>query len=111
MSPQYGVLISTGFASWQSYCTGSSSGCQATFAALNRGRHLYSAGRPLHWALAHILVCFFVFFCTVRDFTAVEKDRGVQFCMRVRLLSGQVFSHFGELWLMASHDGGITFGM
>jgi len=25
-------------------------------AALNRGRHLYSAGRPLRWALAHILV-------------------------------------------------------
>jgi len=22
--------------------------------ALNRGRHLYSAGRPSHWALAHI---------------------------------------------------------
>ena len=28
------------------------------FAALNRGRHLYSAGRPSHWALAHILVIF-----------------------------------------------------
>ena len=25
-------------------------------AALNRGRHLYSAVRPSHWALAHILV-------------------------------------------------------
>jgi len=25
--------------------------------ALNRGRHLYSAGRPSRWALAHILVC------------------------------------------------------
>jgi len=25
-------------------------------AALNRGRHLYSAGRPSHWALAYILV-------------------------------------------------------
>ena len=23
-------------------------------AALNRGRHLYSAGRPTRWALAHI---------------------------------------------------------
>ena len=29
-------------------------------AALNRGRHLYSAGRPSRWALAHILVkCYF----------------------------------------------------
>ena len=27
-------------------------------AALNRGRHLYSAGRPSSWALAHILVHF-----------------------------------------------------
>ena len=26
-------------------------------AALNRGRHLCSAGRPSRWALAHILVC------------------------------------------------------
>ena len=29
---------------------------QPNFAALNRGRHLYSAGRPSGWALAHILV-------------------------------------------------------
>jgi len=34
----------------------SSSGRQLNFAALNRGRHLYSAGRPSRWALAHILV-------------------------------------------------------
>ena len=33
----------------------SSSGCQPiNFAALNRRRHLYSAGRPSRWALAHI---------------------------------------------------------
>ena len=32
----------------------SSSGRQPNFAALNRGRHLYWAGRPSHWALAHI---------------------------------------------------------
>jgi len=34
----------------------SSSGHQPNFAALNRGRHLYSAGRPSRWALTHILV-------------------------------------------------------
>jgi len=34
----------------------SSSGRQPNFAALSRGRHLYSAGRPSRWALAHILV-------------------------------------------------------
>jgi len=32
----------------------SSSGRQPNFAALNRGRHLYSTGRPSRWALAHI---------------------------------------------------------
>jgi len=32
----------------------SSSGRQPNFAALNRGRHLYSAGRPSRCALAHI---------------------------------------------------------
>jgi len=78
MCPQYGELrptsgwdrltslgvplqISTGFASWQRYCTTSSSGRQPNFAALNRGRHLYSAGRPSRWALAHILVFVFNF--------------------------------------------------
>ena len=46
--------ISTAFAPWQRYCTACSSGCQPNFAALNRGRHLRSAGRPSRWALAHI---------------------------------------------------------
>jgi len=32
----------------------SSSGRQPNFAALNRGRHLHSAGRPSRWALTHI---------------------------------------------------------
>jgi len=34
----------------------SSSGRQPSFAALNRGHHLYWAGRLSRWALAHILV-------------------------------------------------------
>ena len=34
----------------------SSSGRQPNFTALNRRRHLYLAGRPSRWALAHILV-------------------------------------------------------
>ena len=40
----------------------SSSGRQPNFAALNRGRHLYSAGRPSRWALAHISSLFYLFF-------------------------------------------------
>jgi len=53
----------------------------------------------------------FVFVCTVTDFSAAEKDRDVKLRMLVRLSSGQVFSHFGELWLAWSHGGGISFGM
>ena len=34
------------------------SGSQRNFAALNRRRHIYSAGRPSRWALAYILVIF-----------------------------------------------------
>jgi len=37
----------TGFSSWQRYCTASSSGRQPKFAALNRGRHLCSAGKKI----------------------------------------------------------------
>ena len=35
--------ISTGFASWQCYCTTSSSGRQPNFTALNRGRNCWGA--------------------------------------------------------------------
>jgi len=34
-----------------------------TFAALNRGRHLCSAGRPSRWALVHILVFLCFMYC------------------------------------------------
>jgi len=39
-----------------------SSGRQPNFAALNRGRHLYSPGRPSRWALAHISSSFYFTF-------------------------------------------------
>jgi len=53
-SEVWALQISTGFASWQRYCTHSSTGRQPNFAAFNRGRHLYAAGRPSRWTLAHI---------------------------------------------------------
>jgi len=37
-----------------------------------------------------------LFLCTVTDFLAAERARGVKVCVRVGLLSGQVFSPFGE---------------
>ena len=51
------------------------------------------------------------FVCTVTDFSAAQKDSGVKLTMPLRLLSRQVFSHFGELWLAWSYGGGITSGM
>ena len=43
----------------------------------------------------YLVYCVFCFFCTVTDFSAAEKARGVKFCVRVGLLYGQVFSPFG----------------
>ena len=45
----------------------SSSGRQPNFAALSRGCHLYLAGRPSRWALAHILVdnCLLWTYCVI----------------------------------------------
>ena len=54
--------------------------------------------------LVYCVFCFF--FCTVTHFSAAERGRGVKFCMHVGLLSGQVFSPFGEDWLAGSHGGG-----
>ena len=50
----------------------SSSGREPNFAALSTGRHLYSAGRPSRWALAHILViCLNAILCD-NNFTIVD---------------------------------------
>jgi len=48
----------------------SSIGRQSNFAALNRGHHLYSAGRPSRWALAHISS-----FCAVQNNVVVDPFR------------------------------------
>ena len=57
----------------------SSSGRQPNFAALNRGRHLYSAGRPSRWALAHILLDNYVviifYLQDARDSTGYQPGR------------------------------------
>ena len=39
-------------------------------AALNRGRHLYSTGRPSRWALAHISS----FFCSLPNLRGLRLD-------------------------------------
>jgi len=59
-----------------------------------------------------LCLCFLFVFCFLYGygFLSGGKGWGVKFCEHVGLLSGQV-SHLGELWLVGSHDGGITFGM
>jgi len=54
-----------------------------------------------------LCVCFFLFL-RLRISQRRKKDRGVKFCIRVRLLSREVFSHFGELWIAGSDGNGIT---
>jgi len=82
MFPQYDELQPT--CGWDRFCSSghpckfqrvsrlgsvtaqhSSIGRQPNFAALNRGRRLYSAGWPSRWALAHILVEICSTFCWV----------------------------------------------
>ena len=60
----------------------SSSGRLPNFAALSRGRNLYSAGQPLGWALAHILVCLrFTFSGAERsDWLGRTSPKLTQFC-------------------------------
>ena len=53
----------------------SSSRHQPNFAALSRGRHLYSTGRPSRWALAHILVLSSSFFLFPRLISAAPNFR------------------------------------
>ena len=54
-------------------------------AALNRGRHRYSAGRPSRWALTHISSCvrFSFFSTTPRDWTRRTSSKLPVLC-RVR---------------------------
>jgi len=50
-------------------------GRQPNFAALNRRRHLYSAGRPSRWALAHILVIIIIFIPKVVEISRVTNKK------------------------------------
>jgi len=70
----------------------SSSRRKPNFAALSTGRHLYSAGRPLRWALAHILVLWVFGMATVNIFASVKKMMGN--------IIGWIFFTFLNGWLL-----------
>ena len=90
----------------------SSSGRQPKFAALNRGRHLHSAGRPSRWALAHILVLrYFTEFGSFRG--ALRKSgRGVpctmSLCKSSRSLSHLLMSFFVVFNRCGEYSGAWT---
>jgi len=78
------LQISMGLASLIDSVTArhSSSGRQPNFAVLNRWRHLYSAGRPSHWALAHIssllLLLFYIIFASHSENKTPRKNLSLQ---------------------------------
>jgi len=65
---------------------------QPNFAASNRGRHLYSAGRPSRWALAHILVVHLLCAtwphrCVVTDVATINRYSWTWYTRRILSLS------------------------
>ena len=87
------------------YCTASSSGRQPNFAALNRGRHLCSAGRPSGWALAHILVKYYV--SRIMSLQRKKAKHCRTCCTRVRFCSVIIFADecrgTSALWWLIVH--------
>ena len=83
----------------------SSSGHQPNFVALNRGCHLYSAGRPSRWALAHILVGFLYMGCTLAP--PGECD----WTIRVQRRCGPMSIYFDHLLLLKTRMTAIYTSM
>ena len=85
----------------------SSSGHQAIFAALSRGHHLYSAGRPSRWASAHILVTIVPLMITWNKYIDCLQSFGV--CIIKRHILSVVFclylNNCSLLTLMQSTNG------
>jgi len=107
----------------------SSSGHQPNFAALNRERHLYSAGWPSRWALAHILVLprftkllppYFRAYMSKRGPVGYIRVRGIQIILQNTLLPWEAANSYTRhlktsgvwfaLWsfLPAHHAGHYT---
>ena len=72
----------------------SSSGRQPNFVVLNRGRHLYSAGRPSRWALAHIVIS--LLYCTITCVAIATTYDSMQCCL------------FLHIWPISTKFGTVT---
>jgi len=75
-------FLFTGFASWQRYCTASSSGHQQKFAALNTGGHVCLTRRPSRWALAHILVYYTLCDITSNSLVGITATFRMSSCIK-----------------------------
>jgi len=74
-----------------------------TCAVLNRGRHLYLAGRPSRWALAHILVVFIflIFVILIRLLASVSQHKsplpsGICWSVKIEWYKWVIFSGWGS---------------
>jgi len=105
-------LISTGFTSWQRYCTALQYWASAKLCGIEQRHHLYSAGRPSHWASTHILV-FTVLSITVPCQHAVLLHGDITFsscphkmaypliwCIHLISFVSAPFSHFLHIFLL-----------
>jgi len=70
------------------------------FAALNRGRHLYSAERPSRWALTHILLISILYTASVYHSSCTAALHNLlPLSIFVKCLAIQVCFRFSRLWL------------
>jgi len=73
----------------------SSSRRQLNFAALNRGHHPYSAGRPSCWALDHILIL--LWYCTITC-VAIATTDSVHCCLFLHMTDINEIWHGNAVW-------------
>jgi len=88
----------------------SSSGYEPSFAALSTERHLYSAGRPSCWALAHVLVG--IVFCLLHFARGVAKAKCIlvtAVCLSVCLSA--LFLSVPRRIATLLHGRDVTWGM
>jgi len=64
-------------------------------AALNRRRHLYSAGRPSRWAMAHILIS--LRYCTITC-VAIATTDSMQCCLFLHMTDIDEIWHGNAVW-------------
>ena len=104
------LQISMGFTTWQLYCTALIVGISQT-AALNRGCHVYLAGRPSRWALAHISSYLFNhgFICTNPRGRVTRRQRINILCNFIDIKYSFITSFMTRLINLFTSDNSFNF--